>query len=118
MSELKQICIHFLSGNCKYGNTCTKIHTSPSTELIQEIEKKGPIICNYYPNCKFTSSECKKIHINLENKYEKEMSEFKKLYLNIVQYDTIDELKIRQIDNIKFMIKHDLELLRNTWSCF
>lgn len=118
MTDIRQICVHFLSGNCKYGNTCNKIHTTPTTDLLQEIEKKGPIICNFYPNCKFTSNECKKIHIDIENIYEKELLELRKLYLNIVNYETNDSRKLSQIDRVKFIIKNDIEMLKDTWYCF
>lgn len=117
MSELKQVCIHFMSGNCKYGHTCTKLHINPTSEILQEIEKKGPIICNYYPNCKFTNLDCKKLHIDIENQYEKEIIELKKLYLKIVNYDSNDPLKQSQKERIKYLIKSDIDMLRDTWIC-
>ena len=117
MAELKQICVHYLSGNCKYGASCTKIHITPNTEVLQEIERKGPVVCNFYPNCKFTQSECKKLHIDIENQYEKEMTEMRRLYLKLVNYDTSDNFKNDQIERIKFMIKTDLELIKDTLSC-
>ena len=117
MAELKQICVHYLSGNCKYGATCTKVHICPSAETLQEIERKGPIICNFYPNCKFTQSECKKLHIDAENQYEKEMTELRRTYLTLINYDTkSDQRKIDQIDRVKFMIKSDLDLIKDTLS--
>ncbi len=117
MTELKQVCIHFLSGNCKYGNKCTRIHITPTTSILEEIEKKGPIICNFYPNCKFTNEDCKKIHIDTETYYEKELSDLRKLYLKIVNFDTNDIYKLQQIDKIKFMIKNDLDIIKLTWDC-
>lgn len=114
MTEMKQICIHFLSGNCKYGPSCTKIHLTPSSDLLQEIEKKGPVVCNYYPNCKFTSSECKKLHIDVESQYEKDMSELRRLYIKIVNYETQEPYKLDQINRVKYMIKSDLELIKDT----
>lgn len=117
MAEMKQVCIHFMSGNCKYGNTCTKVHVSPNSELLQEIEKKGPAICNFYPNCKFTSVDCKKLHVDSETQYEKEMTELRKLYLKIVNYETTDPLHLAQIERVKFMIKHDIDMIKDTWSC-
>jgi len=115
--DLKQICIHFMSGNCKYGPTCTKIHVTPTTELLNEIDKKGPTICNFYPNCKFTNSECKKIHIDIENQCEKEINDFRKLYLKLIYYDTNDEIKLDQIERIKFMVKSDFEIIKDTFQC-
>lgn len=117
MSDLKQICTHFMSGNCKYGHTCTKIHVSPNTELLQEIEKKGPILCNFYPNCKFNSTDCKKLHVDYENEWEKEMIELRRIYLKIVNYNTNDSYKNNQIERAKFMVKHDLEMLKTTLAC-
>lgn len=117
MSELKQVCIHFMSGNCKYGNTCTKVHISPTTDILQEIEKKGPAICNFYPNCKFTSADCKKLHVDSETPHEKELTELRKLYLKIVTFETTDSYKLSQIERIKYMIKSDLDLVKDTWTC-
>lgn len=117
MSEIKQICVHYMSGNCKYGTTCTKLHVFPTTELLQEIEKKGSIICNFYPNCKFSNTECKKIHIDIENQYDKELLELRRLYLNLVNYETKDSIKLNQIERVKFMIKHDIEMMKDTWNC-
>lgn len=114
MSDLKQVCVHFMSGNCKYGNTCTKVHVCPTTDILQEIDKKGPSICNFYPNCKFNSNDCKKLHIDSENQYEKELTELRKLYLKLINYETTDFNKINQIERVKFMIKHDLELIKDT----
>lgn len=117
MTDLKQVCVHFMSGNCKYTNHCTKIHISPTTEILQEIERKGPVICNFYPNCKFTSNDCKKLHIDTENQYEKEMTELRKLYLNVVNKDTNNTIKQDQIERVKFMIKNDIDMIRDTWKC-
>lgn len=115
MTEVRQVCSHYLSGNCKYGVSCTKVHISPSIELLADIEKKGLVICNYYPNCKFDSESCKKLHIDCENQYEKDMSEFRKLYLNIMNVESDDSIKLEQIRQIKFMIDHDIFILRDTW---
>lgn len=117
MSDLKQVCIHFMSGNCKYGNSCTKVHVNPTSDILQEIEKKGYTICNFYPNCKFTSSDCKKLHVDSEGQFEKEMTELRKLYLNLVNYDTFDPIKLGQIERVKFMIKSDMEMIRDTLLC-
>lgn len=117
MSELKQVCIHFMSGNCRYGSTCTKVHISPSVDILQEIEKKGTAICTFYPDCKFTSIDCKKLHIDSETRYEKELIELKKYYLNIVTFETTDPNKLNQIERIKFMIKGDLDIVKDTWTC-
>lgn len=117
MSELKQVCLHFMSGNCKYGNICTKVHVSPTTDILQEIEKKGPSICNFYPNCKFTSMDCKKLHIDSENQYEKELSEFKKNYLKIVNFETTDLFKLGQIERIKCIFKSDFDIIKDTCEC-
>lgn len=117
MTELKQVCVHFMGGNCKYGNTCTKVHVSPTSEILQEIEKKGPVICNFYPNCKFTSVDCKKLHIDFENSFEKELTELRKLYLRIVNFETTDQSKLAQIERIKFMIKSDIDMVKDTWTC-
>lgn len=117
MSELRQICIHFMSGNCKYGNTCTKVHVIPNTDILQEIEKKGPTICNFYPNCKFTNADCKKLHIDSETPSEKEVAELRRLYLKIVNLETTDSYKLSQIERIKYMIKCDLDMIKDTWTC-
>lgn len=117
MSESKQICSHFMSGNCKYGLTCTKIHISPTVELLQEIEKKGTTVCNYHPNCKFSSKECKKIHVNYENNNEKDIIELRKLYLSIISIDTNNEGAKKQIERVKAMVKYDIDFLKDTLEC-
>jgi len=81
MTELRQVCSHFMSGNCKYGHSCTKIHITPTTEILQYIEEKGYSICNFYPHCKFTSNECKKLHIDSDYLHDKDINEFKKILL-------------------------------------
>lgn len=117
MSELKQVCIYFLSGNCKYGNNCTKVHITPTTNILNEIEKKGPTICNYYPNCKFSSIDCKKLHVDSESQHEKEITSLGKYYFKIIKYETTDQYKLGQIERIKYMIKNDLDILKDTWEC-
>ena len=117
MSETKQICSHYMSGNCKYGTTCTKIHVSPTVELLQEIEKKGPIICNYHPSCKFTSKECKKIHLDYENANEKDITELRRLYMNIISMDSANSNAHSQVERVKAMIKYDVDFLRDTYEC-
>lgn len=115
MGDTKQVCTHFMSGNCKYGSTCTKVHVSPTTELLHDIERKGSTICNFYPNCKFSNVDCKKLHIDIDNQYVKEIDEFKKLYIKITSFETNDQTKLNQIERIKFMIKNDLDIIRTTW---
>lgn len=117
MVEMKQVCVHFLSGNCKYGNACTRIHVSPTSDILKEIEKKGPVICNFYPKCKFNSNDCRKLHIDTENQYEKDFNEFKKFYLNIINYETSNQFKLNQIERIKSLVKNDLDIIKDTWSC-
>lgn len=117
MAELKQVCIHFMSGNCKYGNTCTKVHVSPTTDILQEIEKKGPSICNFYPNCKFSNNDCKKLHVNVETPQEKEFNELKNFYFKIINFETGDPRIKGQIERIKFMIGSDLNIIKDTWEC-
>jgi hypothetical protein len=119
MTETRQVCSHFMSGNCKYGQSCTKIHISPTVELLQEIEKKGPIVCNYHPNCKFTSKECKKIHVDYENTNEKDITELRRLYMNIISMEQSNgSSRVQgQIDRVKAMIKYDIDFLRDTYEC-
>lgn len=121
MSDLKQVCIHFMSGTCKYGPTCTKVHVTPTSDILQEIEKKGPSICNYYPNCKFTRADCKKLHIDQDSQFEtqseKEFNEFRRNYFNIINLETSNQVKLNQIERIKFMVKTDMDMVKDTWLC-
>jgi UDP-N-acetyl-D-mannosaminuronate dehydrogenase len=116
MTEIRQVCSHYMSGNCKYGSTCNKIHMSPTIELLQAIEKKGTSVCNYHPNCKFTADECKKLHIDYENANEKDLNELKRLYLGIVNMN-VDYIDQPQIERVKNMIKYDIEFLKDTYEC-
>jgi hypothetical protein len=119
MSEsVKQLCIHYINGNCKYGLKCNKLHINPNLELLQEIEKKGPILCNFYPNCKFDDIDCKKLHIDIDNYYLKEILELKDIYSKIIFFKTEDPKQLHQIERIKYMIKGDLNILKDTWENF
>jgi hypothetical protein len=118
MTESKQLCIHHINGNCKYGLKCNKIHINPNLELLQEIEKKGPILCNFYPNCKFDDNECKKLHIDIDMYYLKEVLELKEIYAKIISFKTDDQVKLQQIERIKYMIKNDLSIIKDTWEIF
>lgn len=113
MTDFKQICIHHINGNCKYGDKCTKVHTTSSPELLVEIEKKGPSLCAYYPNCKFNNNECKKIHIIDKN--IEDINELTNYYNKIMLISTKDINKLRQIDRIKKLIKLDLDSLKDTY---
>jgi len=117
MTELRQVCSHFMSGNCKYGHSCTKIHITPTTEILQYIEEKGYSICNFYPHCKFTSNECKKLHIDSDYLHDKDINEFKKIYLKIINFETTNSHKLVQVERIKSMIKSDIELMKDTLIC-
>lgn len=105
-----------MSGNCKYGQSCTKLHISPTVELLQEIEKKGPMVCNYHPNCKFTSKECKKIHVDYENANEKDITELRRLYMSIISMEPTSS-NSGQIDRVRSIIKYDIDFLRDTYEC-
>lgn len=115
MSDIKQICMHFLNGNCKYGDRCTKIHINSSPELLLDIDKKGTAICTYFPNCKFSSDDCKRIHVVAKNNGD--INEFKNYYCKILEINTTDPGKLCQIDRVKRLVKHDLDFLKETYDC-
>jgi hypothetical protein len=116
MTEIKQICIHYLNDNCKYGNKCNKVHTISTPELLDSIDKKGLIVCTYYPNCKFTSKECKKIHIpTFHNTEISDITDFNSYYYKIIEYKTDDLAKLALINNVKKLIKLDTEMLKDSY---
>lgn len=114
MTEIKQICVHHLNGNCKYENKCSKMHIQAYPELLSEIEKKGNAICMYHPNCKFTSEECKRIHVT--ERLDADMNELNKYYYKLLELKITDPEKIQQINRIKNMIKHDLFFIKDTYN--
>jgi hypothetical protein len=113
MAEIKQICVHHLHGNCKYENKCSKMHIEPYPELFLEIEKKGNAVCMYYPNCKFNSDECKRIHIM--ERSDNNMNELSKYYYKLLELKLTDPEQIQQINRIKYMIQHDLMFIKDTY---
>lgn len=115
MTEVKHVCVHFLSGNCKYGERCTKAHVNSSVELLNEIEKKGTAICNYHPTCIFTQEDCKRLHVEIRN--NNEINEFRTYYNKVLDIQTTDPYKLSQIERIKMLVKMDLEFIKDTYEC-
>jgi UDP-N-acetyl-D-mannosaminuronate dehydrogenase len=129
--EVKHVCTYFLHGSCKYKNKCNKIHLSPTTELLEDIEKKGTAICNFYPNCKFTKDECRRLHVDVNENTENVengttvqdtndniINKIKELYITILKYENnSDEAKVAQVNRIKYLMANDLDLLKNTVQC-
>lgn len=113
MSDIKQICMHFITGNCKYGDKCTKAHVNSSPELLLDIEKKGTAVCIYHPSCKFTSEECKRLHIIDKN--FNDINELRNYYQKIMEINTTNSEKITQINRIKKMIQYDLIFLKDSY---
>jgi hypothetical protein len=117
MTEVKHVCVHFLSGNCKYGDRCTKAHTSSTPDLLLEIERKGTAICNYHPTCIFSSEDCKRLHVTSKNTINNEINEMKTYYNKLMEIQTTDQNKLYQIERIRSMIKLDLEFIKQTYDC-
>lgn len=115
MTEVKHICVHFLSGTCKYGERCTKLHVNSSPELLSEIERKGTALCNYHPTCIFSQEDCKRLHVT--SKLNSEINEFKMYYNKILDIQTTDPYKLGQIERIKTLIKMDLDFMKDTYEC-
>jgi hypothetical protein len=115
MTDTKQVCLHYLGGTCKYGEKCIKAHIHSSPEILIEMEKKGTIICNFYPNCVYTSSECKRLHVNARNGGD--INDLCMYFFKIVEFNTNNKDKLDQINRIRKLIKHDLDFLKDTYNC-
>ena len=109
---MSQVCNHFLTGICKYGERCTKAHVPPNPELLKEIDIKGTYICTFYPNCIFTSDKCRKLHV-LKNTTL--IDDFKNNYNKVINFETNSREKQDQINKIKDMVRYDLMFIKHTY---
>ena len=115
MTEVKQICVHYLNNSCRYGEFCTKAHVKSTPELLYDIEKKGTALCTYHPNCVFSSKDCKRIHVTVRN--SSDINDLISYYFKIMDLETVDKDKMDQIERVRKLIKHDLEFIKDTYEC-
>lgn len=115
-SESTLICIHHVRGKCRDGEKCTKKHVAPTQRLLDDIDKKGPYICSFHPNCKFDSYNCKKIHIDEIN--TEDIDNFRNIYVKFLGINSSNKEYQDQVARFNNSLRFELKLINNAYNIY